>query len=133
MMRRRTWEDGAAALEHSPRVTNLVVRLVYTHEEEKLGQEETHTKVQVHVGVLVLNSTAQQEGGYGQGEAHQGDDCTHVADDIQGEFHLAGRKIIVGLTVELKFIFNPRKKEESTVFRPELGGESQGFCPLESK
>jgi hypothetical protein len=59
--------------------------------------------MQVHVGIVVLNSTTQQEGGYGQGKTYQGDDCTHMADDIQGEFHLPGRRTIVGFTIKLEF------------------------------
>lgn len=71
---------------------DLVVGLVYTGEEENLGQEEAHTEVQVEVGVAVTNGMTQQEGRDGQDETQQGDDHAHMADDGQGELHLSGER-----------------------------------------
>lgn len=46
----------------------------------------------MEVGVLVANGTTQQEGGDGQDETHQGGDHAHVANDVQGEIPLSGRR-----------------------------------------
>lgn len=46
----------------------------------------------MEVGVAVANGTTQQERGDGQDEAHQGDDHAHVANDVQGEIHLSGKR-----------------------------------------
>lgn len=83
-------EAGEEKVVQNPRhdgADQLVVRLVYTGEEENLGQEEAHTEMQVEVGVAVANGLAQQEGGNGQDETHQGDGRAHVANDVQGELH----------------------------------------------
>lgn len=48
--------------------------------------------MQVEVGVAVADGTTQQESGDGQEETHQGDDHAHVANDVQGEIHLSGRR-----------------------------------------
>lgn len=71
---------------------DLVVGLVCAGEEETLGQEEAHAEVQVEVGVVVTDGAAQQEGGDGHGEAQQGDDQAHVAEDVQGGLHLSAER-----------------------------------------
>lgn len=71
---------------------DLVVGLVCAGEEETLGQEEAHAEVQVEVGVVVTDGAAQQEGGDGHGEAQQGDDQAHMAEDVQGGLHLSAER-----------------------------------------
>lgn len=48
--------------------------------------------MQVEVSVVVTDGSTQQEGGDGQDETHQGDDHAHVANDVQGELHLSGKR-----------------------------------------
>lgn len=72
--------------------TDLGVSLVEADEEEQLGQEEAGTQVRVRVGVVVADGAAEQEGDDGQGEAQQGQENAHVADDVQGKVHLPGQK-----------------------------------------
>lgn len=51
--------------------------------------------MQVEVSVVVTDGSTQQEGGDGQDETHQGDDHAHVANDVQGELHLSGKRCAV--------------------------------------
>ena len=78
-------------------IRDLIAGLVYTGEEENLGQEEAHAEVQVEVGVVVSDGATQQEGDDGHGETHQRDDHAHVANDVQGELHLSGKRYTVGV------------------------------------
>lgn len=57
--------------------------------------------MQVEVSVVVTDGSTQQEGGDGQEETHQGDDHAHVADDVQGELHLSGKRYAIQMETNI--------------------------------